>query len=170
MRSNSRTFSTNSIYMLKVVDFDPQGTIFEVRVHAGAKFGHTGCWSISKCSKSSRRNYTGRFRSWPPATCSFSTRRSLITMVKETVIYKSVSKKWKKMKLVRLSHWYDSDENAIDCEIACDCVKRANVVLGLCKVIFARKHTATHKLTSAQCLKVTTMTHIHTHDNRLWSP
>ena len=39
-----------------------------------------------------------------------------------------------------------------DCEIACDCVKRANVVLhgGLCKEIFARKHTDTHKPTSAQ--------------------
>ena len=39
-----------------------------------------------------------------------------------------------------------------DCEIACDCVKRANVVLhvGLCKEIFGRKHTATHKPTSAQ--------------------
>ena len=39
-----------------------------------------------------------------------------------------------------------------DCEIACDCVKRANVVLhvDLCKEIFARKHTATHKPTSAQ--------------------
>ena len=39
-----------------------------------------------------------------------------------------------------------------DCEIACDCVKRANVVLHvrLCKEIFARKHTATHKQTSAQ--------------------
>ena len=39
-----------------------------------------------------------------------------------------------------------------DCEIACDCVKRANVVLHvrLWKEIFARKHTATHKPTSAQ--------------------
>ena len=50
-----------------------------------------------------------------------------------------------------------------DCEIACDCVKRENVVLhvGLCKEIFARKHTATHKPTSAQPLIVTTMTHTH---------
>ena len=50
-----------------------------------------------------------------------------------------------------------------DFEIACDCVKRANVVLhvGLCKDIFARKHTATHEPTSAQPLIVTTMTHIH---------
>ena len=41
-----------------------------------------------------------------------------------------------------------------DCEIACDCVKRADVVLhvGLCKEIFARKQTATHKPTSAQPL------------------
>ena len=43
-----------------------------------------------------------------------------------------------------------------DCEIACDCVKRANVVLHvglyLCEEIFARKHTATHKPTSAHPL------------------
>ena len=41
-----------------------------------------------------------------------------------------------------------------DFEIACDCVKRANVVLhvGLCEEIFARKHAATHKPTSAQPL------------------
>ena len=36
----------------------------------------------------------------------------------------------KEVKLVRISHWSDSDENAIDCEIACDCVKRANMVYG----------------------------------------
>ena len=50
-----------------------------------------------------------------------------------------------------------------DCEIACDCVKNANVVLhvGLCREIFSRKHTATHKPTSAQPLIVTTMTYTH---------
>ena len=98
----------------------------------------------------------------------------LITMVKERVIiYKNrVSKKWKKVKLVRISHWSDSDENAIDFQIACDFVKHANVVIGLRKEIFAKTHTATHKPTSAQRLIVTTMTHTHTHtpDNRLWSP
>ena len=63
-----------------------------------------------------------------------------------------------------------------DCEIACGCVKLANVVLhvDLCKEIFARKHTATHKPTSisAQSPHVTTTTHTHTHtpNNRLWSP
>ena len=58
------------------------------------------------------------------------------------------------MKKSRISHWSESDETRNDCEIACDCVKRANVVLhvGLCKEIFARKHTATHKPTSAQPL------------------
>ena len=76
----------------------------------------------------------------------------------------------KKVKLVRVSHSSESDENAIFCEIACDCVKRANVVLGLRTEIFARTHTSTHKPTSAQCLKVTMVTRIHTPDNRLWSP
>ena len=58
-----------------------------------------------------------------------------------------------------------------DCEIACDCVKRGNVVLhlGLCEEIFARKHTATHKPTSAQPLSAPqndqcdTHTYIHTY-------
>ena len=69
-----------------------------------------------------------------------------------------------------------------DCEIACDCVKRANVVLHvrLCKEIFARQHTATHKPTSAQPLSAPHSdqrdthtyihTYIHTRINRLWSP
>ena len=57
-----------------------------------------------------------------------------------------------------------------DCEIACDCVKRATVVLhvGLCKDFFARKHTAAHKPTSAQPL-IVTMTYINTRINHLWS-
>ena len=59
-----------------------------------------------------------------------------------------------------MSHWSDSDENAINCEIACDCVKRANMVVGQRKEIFTRRHTATHKQTSAQRLIVTTMKHL----------
>ena len=60
-----------------------------------------------------------------------------------------------------------------DCEIACDCVERANVVLhvGLCKEIFARKYTATHKPTSAQPPHSDlddTHTHIHTHTPTRW--
>ena len=43
-----------------------------------------------------------------------------------------------------ISHRSDSDENAIDCKNARDCVKHANVFVGLRKEIFARTHTATH--------------------------
>ena len=35
MSSNLLRSSTTSIYMLSVTDFDPKGTISEVRVHAG---------------------------------------------------------------------------------------------------------------------------------------
>ena len=54
-----------------------------------------------------------------------------------------------------------NDEKAAVCEIACDCVKRANVVLALRKEIFAKTHRDTRKPTSAQRLTVTMMTHIH---------
>ena len=54
MRSHSCRSSTTSIYMLSVTDFDPKGTTSEVRVHAGAKLGHTGCWSIAKCRFSTK--------------------------------------------------------------------------------------------------------------------
>ena len=54
MRSNSCRFSTTSIYMLSVTDINPKRTISELRVHAGAKFGHTGCWSIAKCRFSTK--------------------------------------------------------------------------------------------------------------------
>ena len=103
----------------------------------------------------------------------------LITiMVKKTVnLYKKEFRKMKK-KVVSLLDLKEMKARN-DCEIACDCVKRANVVLHvrLCKEIFARKHTATHKPTSAQpthmCHDDThthTHTHIHTRINRLWSP
>ena len=35
MPSNACRSSTTSIYMLSITDFDPKGTIFEVRVHTG---------------------------------------------------------------------------------------------------------------------------------------
>ena len=95
----------------------------------------------------------------------------LITMVKETVILykKRVLKNEKKVvSLLDLKEMKARN----DCEIACDCVKRANVVLHvrLCKEIFARKHTATHKPTSAQPPHSDlddTHTHIHTHTHLL---
>ena len=89
----------------------------------------------------------------------------LITMVKETVIlYK---KEFRKMKKVVSLLDLKEMKTRNDCEIVCDCVKRANVVLrvGLCKEIFARKHTATHKPTSACSAphKYHDDTHTHTH-------
>ena len=84
-----------------------------------------------------------------------------ITMVKETVIlYK---KEFKKMKKSLISHWSESDENAKslqDCLWLCQACKRV-LHVGLCKEIFARKHTAAQKPTSARPLIVATMTHIH---------
>ena len=59
------------------------------------------------------RNYTGGFPSCPPATCRFSTGDLLITTVKETIFcIKKSFEIWKKVKLVRISHWSESDENA----------------------------------------------------------
>ena len=73
-------------------------------------------------------------------------------MVKETVIlYK---KQFRNMKKVVSLLDLKEMKTRNDCEIACDCVKRANVVLhvGLCEEIFASRHTATHKPTFAQPL------------------
>ena len=43
--------------MLSVTDFDPKGTISEVRVHGGAKFGHAGRWLIAKCRFSTKGSF-----------------------------------------------------------------------------------------------------------------
>ena len=81
-------------------------------------------------------------------------------MVKEIVSIKNSFEKSKKVKLVRVS-LIDLIvmKTQLTAILACHCVKRVNVVIGLRKEIFARTHTATHKLTSAQRLIVTTMTH-----------
>ena len=150
--------------MLSVTDFDPKEP-FRGQSSHWALFGHTGCWSVAKCNQISCRNYTGGFRSWPPASrpADFPPGHLLITMVKEAVFF--TKNEFRKMKKVVSLIDLKVMKTRNDCEIACDCVKRANVVLhvGLGKEIFARKHTATHKPTSAQPLIVTTMTHIHTH-------
>ena len=135
----------------------------EVRVHGGAKFGHTGCWSIAKCSHPGTSQVDFQVDRPPPANSPPGD--LLITMVKEAVFCtkKSVSKNEKKvLSLIDLKVMKTRN----DWETSCDCVKRANVVLhvGLCKEIFARKHTATHKPTSAQPLTATAS------NNRLWSP
>ena len=60
------------------------------------------------------------------------------------------------------------DENAVVCEIACDCVKRANVVVALRKEKFAK----THRYPQADICSTPYSDHddTHTPDNRLWSP
>ena len=97
--------------MLSVTDFDPDGTISEVRVYAGAKFGHTGCLSIAKCSQRSRRNCTGGFEVHRPPPADSPAGDLLITMVKETVIL-CKKKEFRKMKKSRISHCSESDEHA----------------------------------------------------------
>ena len=92
-------------------------------------------------------------------------------MVKETVIknnkeFRKNEKETKIVKLVGISHWSDNDENAIDFEIACDRVKRANVVVGLRKEVFAR----TQLPTSRHLLSAFQWPRWHTPDNRLWNP
>ena len=57
MRSNSCSYWTTLIYMLSVTDFNPKGTISEVRNHGGAKFGHAGRWSFAKCRFSTKGSF-----------------------------------------------------------------------------------------------------------------
>ena len=86
MRSNSRTFSTTSIYMLSVTDFDPIGTISEVRVHAGT---HLDILDVGR-SPNAVRDHAGTtqvdFEVDRPPPADSPTGDLLITMAKETVI------------------------------------------------------------------------------------
>ena len=125
--------------MLSVTDFVPKGIISGVRVQAGL---HLDMLDADR-SPNMQSAFLPELHRWiskltarhvhlhacPPGDL-------LITMVKETVIlYKKV------VSLIDLKEMKTRN----DCEIACDCVERANVVLrvGLCEEIFARKHTAT---------------------------
>ena len=82
-------------------------------------------------------------------------------MVKETV--RKSFQKMKKEKIF-ISLITDSDENTIDCEVACDCIKRANGAVHT--EIHAETHTVAHNSTSAQRMTY----HDGTSNNRLWSP
>ena len=140
-------------------------------------FGHAGCRSIAKYAVSvlAGTSQVDFEVDCPPPAC-LSTRRSFDHHGKGSgnFVQKRVSKNEKKVvSLLDLKEM----KARIDCEIACDCVKRANVVLHvrLCKEIFARKHTATHKPTSAQpthmCHDDThthTYTHTHIHTRTRW--
>ena len=133
--------------MLSVKDFDRKGIISGVKVQAGLYLDlldadRSPNHAVSVHAGTSQVDF--EVDRPPPAPPG----HLLITMVKEAVF---CTKNEKKSTVVSL---IDPKEMRArnDCKIACDCVKRANVVLhvGLCKEIFARKHTATHKPTSAQ--------------------
>ena len=72
----------------------------EVRVDAGAKFGHTGCWSIATCSHAGTSEVDFEVDRTPPAACPPGD--LLTTMVKETVIW--YEKQFRKMNKSRISH------------------------------------------------------------------
>ena len=84
----------------------------EVRVHAGAKFGHTGCWSIAKCSHPGTSQVDFQVDCPPPANSPPGD--LLITMVKEAVILykKSVSKNEKKSYLSMIWKWWKREMTA----------------------------------------------------------
>ena len=106
---------TPSIYKLSVTDFDPKGTISEVRVHAKLYLG-TRCWSIAKYSRISTKFSSLSSR-------SFDHRGKT---KKETVKNTSKNEKKKTPERPRRSA-RKIDEHVIDyaCEDAC--VKVANV-------------------------------------------
>ena len=149
--------------MLSVTDFVPKGIISGVRVRAGL---HLEMLEADR-SPNMQSAFLPELHRWISKLTARHLQLAcpagdiLTTMVKETVIlYKKSFEKWKKVvSLIDLKEMKTRN----DSEIACDCVKLANVVLrvGLCKEIFARKRTATHKPTSAQSAHMTTMTHIH---------
>ena len=149
--------------MLCVTDLVPKGIISGVRVLAGLYLDMLDAdRSPNAVSVHAGTSQVGFEVDCPPP--ARSTRRSFDHHGKGNgnFVEKRVSKNEKKVvSLIDLKEM--KTRNA--CEIACDCVKRANVVLhvGLCKEIFARKHTATHKPTSAQPTHSAMMTHTHTH-------
>ena len=147
------------IYMYQWVDrwtclasrICPKRNHFRGQSSSRPLFGHAGCRSIAKYAVSVHAGTSQvdfEVDCPPPAR---STRRSFDHHGKGNgnFVSERVSKNEKKVvSLIDLKEMKTRN----DCEIACDCVKRANVVLhvDLCKDIFARKHTAIHKPTSAQ--------------------
>ena len=150
---NDIVLVSRSNNMLSVTDFVPKGIISGVRVQAGL---HLDMLDADR-SPNMQSAFLPELHRW---ISKLTARRLhacppgdlLITMVKETVIlYK---KEFRKMKKSRISPWSERDENAKwlrDCLWLCQACK-CGLHVGLCEEIFARKHTATHKPTSAQPL------------------
>ena len=121
-RSPAGPQSSQNVWVLPAISRD--GNHFRGQSSCRALFGHTGCWSIAICIQIPCRNYTGGFRSWPPTTCKFSTRRSFDHHGKGNgnFVHKKSFEKWKKVvSLVDLKVMKTRN----DCEIACDCVQRS---------------------------------------------
>ena len=174
MPSNSRTFSTTSIYMLSVTDFVPKGTISEVSVPTGAKFRHIGCWLIAKCSQSSRRNrWISKLTPPPPPTDS-PPRDLLITIVKETVmLYK---KEFRKLKKSETCSYLSSIWKSWKRYWLRDCLWLSQACKRGFRPMQRNIHQEEHSYPQADICSSPhsdhddTHTHTRTSDNRLWSP
>ena len=162
--------------MLSVTDFVPKGIISGVRVQTGLyldmldadRSPNMQSAFLPELHRWISRLIARHMHACPPGDL-------LITMVKETVILHK--KEFRKMKKVVSLLDLKEMKARNDCEIACDCAKRANVVLHvrLCKEIFASKQTATPKPTSAQPISAPhsdqrdTHTYIHTYTHKIAS-
>ena len=113
--------------MLSVTDFDPKGTmaISGVRVHA--RLYLLDADRSPNAARFHVRTTQVDLKVDRPPPANSPPGDILITMVKETVIlYK---KRVSKMKKVVPLIYLEVINTQNDCEIACDCVKHANVVL-----------------------------------------
>ena len=125
---------SRSINMLSVTDFVPKGIISGVRVQAGLYLDMLDADRLPNAVSVHAGTSQADFEvDCPPhAYAACPPGDLLITMVKEMVtLYKKGF--WKMKKVVSLVGLNEM-KTRNDCEIACDCVKRANVVLheGLC--------------------------------------
>ena len=125
------------------------------------------CWMlIDRQMQSASRNFTGGFRSWLPATCKVRDQEIFDHHGKGNgnFVKKRASKNEKKSYLSLIwKRW--KREMTARLPVTVSSLQTWFLHVALCKEIFARKHTATHKPTSAQPPPpiVTTMTHTHTH-------
>ena len=90
--------------MLSVTDFDPKGTISEVRVHARPHLDKLGAGRSPKAVRGHAETAQVDFKVDRPPPADSPIGDLLMTMVKETVIlYKKEFRKAEKVKLVRFS-------------------------------------------------------------------
>ena len=166
---------SRSINMLSVTDFVPKGIISGVRVQAvlhldmldADRLPNMQSAFLPELHRWISKLIARHLHACPPGDL-------LITMVKETVILYKKSFENEKKKVVSLLDLKEMKARN-DCEIACDCVKRANVFY---MYAYVKKSspgstqlpTSRHLLSPSQPLIVTSVTYIHTRINRLWSP